>query len=88
MAEQDKFAYAKTLQNTLDENTIRETAYKIMLANQSTPTFVQSQLSTIRRRFAENKINSFTTTKRKVSELRELAKRAREITSLPKGVLS
>jgi hypothetical protein len=77
----DKFVYAKTLQNTLSETAIRKMAQNVMFTNQSTPTFVQSQLSSIRRRFAENKINSFTTTKRKVSDLRELAKRARLVTA-------
>jgi hypothetical protein len=81
----DNFVYAETLQNTLLETQSRALAHRIIAETQSTPAFVSSQLNSIKRRIAENKINTFTTTKRKVSELRELAKRAREITSLNMG---
>ncbi len=80
MTEQCKFAYAKTLQNTLTETHILRIAHNIMQLNKSLPNVAEEHIKNIRQNIARNKTNVFKITVNKADNLARLAAHAARIT--------
>lgn len=56
MTEQCKFAYAKTLQNTITETHILRIAHNIMQLNKSRPNIIKKNISEVRQKIAQKKL--------------------------------
>tara|TARA_R110000772_G_scaffold264003_2_gene384134 strand:+ start:723 stop:986 length:264 start_codon:yes stop_codon:yes gene_type:complete len=80
MTEQDNFAYAKTLQNTLTENHIRKIAHNIIQLNKSRPDVALENIKLLRQKIAKTKVNTFQVTIDKSKKLAELAAYAARLT--------
>jgi len=80
MTEQNKFAYAKTLQNTLSESNIRKLAHGVMAANKAEPETASKFLTQIREKINLSKTNRFQKTVDSAKRLSRLARYAALIT--------
>lgn len=80
MTEHDKFAYAKTMQNTLTQNHILKISHNIIQLNKSRPDVVEKNISQIRKKLAKAKLNTFQATIDKSKKLADLAAKAARVT--------
>lgn len=83
--EQDKFAYAKTLQNTLTQTNLMRLAHGVITANASSPETVKKNVSSIKKMLAAHRTNRFEKSLDKANQLARLAAHAALITKAEGG---
>jgi len=74
MTEQTEFSYAKTLQNTLEQNEIMRMAHGVIQANVSKPELVKSNIKSIREKLTSCKLPQLKTAKSKLQKLEQANK--------------